>query len=174
MKTSRDTCTTVEPLDETRRGLCCPGGCFPGPRGASPPQTRHGRPSLAGRSLPALCRLNSGIVYQNLIRQSRTQAPHGRRFCRPAVRQAIQSAATGPFTTLAQQVPPATRAGANCDSPESKLSQPRNTRKARKAFNDKRTETPTKGNTTNETQQDQIRRDLSPRYRHPCPQPCQK
>ncbi len=39
--------------------------------------------------------------------------------CRPAVRQAIQSAATGPFTTLAQRVPPATRAGASCVPPDS-------------------------------------------------------
>ena len=61
----------------------------------------------------------------------RPQAPRGKWFCRarrlaalaglaaPAVRQVIQSAATGPFTTLAQRVPPATRAGASCVPPDS-------------------------------------------------------
>lgn len=67
---SRNTCTTVEPLDETRRRAVLTRRV----RSLDPKEPRRRRPvlgglPLTGRSYQALCPVNSRVVYQNPIRQ---------------------------------------------------------------------------------------------------------
>ena len=67
---SRNTCTTVEPLDETRRWAVLTRRV----KSLDPKEPRRRRPvlgglPLTGRSVQALCPVNGRIVYQNSIRQ---------------------------------------------------------------------------------------------------------
>ena len=67
---SRNTCTTVEPLDETRRWAVLTRRV----KSLDPKEPRRRRPvlgglPLTGRSVQALCPVNGRIVYQNQIRQ---------------------------------------------------------------------------------------------------------
>ena len=83
---SRNTCTTVEPLDETRRWAVLTRRVW----SLDPKEPRRRRPvlgglPLTGRSVQILCPVNGRVVYQNQIRQDprKLTLAHSVKQCKP-------------------------------------------------------------------------------------------